>query len=133
MKVTYSDKTLMGMTKADLVRQIKDARHNQAAAEERLAQQAENVKDWRPVRWIPCSERLPEMFKNRLGIECSETVFALTTGRKIMAAYLRRVPGDKAIWIAPFNFWEAWDEKITHWMEFPPLPELPEEGTPEND
>lgn len=80
------------------------------------------------TRWIPCSERLPEMFKNRLGIEYSETVFALTTGRKIMAAYLRRVPGDKAIWIAPFNFWEAWDEKITHWMEFPPLPELPEEG-----
>lgn len=79
------------------------------------------------MRWIPCSERMPKMFKHRLGIEYSETVFALTTGRKIMAAYLRRVPGDKAIWIAPFNFWEAWDEKITHWVEFPPLPEPPEE------
>lgn len=75
------------------------------------------------TRWIPCSERLPEMFKNCLGIEYSETVFALTTGRKIMAAYLRRVPGDKAIWIAPFNFWDAWGEEITHWVEFPPLPE----------
>ena len=85
--------------------------------------------DVEPVRrWIPCSERLPEMFKSRLGIEYSETVFALTTGRKIMAAYLRRVPGDKAIWIAPFDFWEAYDEEITHWVEFPPLPELPDKG-----
>lgn len=51
MKRMYSDKTLMGMTKADLVQQVKDARHNQVAAEERLAQQAENVKDWVPVRY----------------------------------------------------------------------------------
>ncbi len=78
--------------------------------------------------WIPCSERMPELIKNNLGIEYSETVFALTSGRKIMAAFLRRVPGDKAIWIAPFNFWEAWDEKITHWTEFPPLPEPSVDG-----
>lgn len=75
------------------------------------------------ARWIPVSERLPELIKNDLGVEYSETVFVLTSGRKIMAAFLRRVPGDKAIWIAPWNFWEAWDEKITHWVEFPPLPE----------
>lgn len=79
-------------------------------------------------RWIPCSEKMPKMSKSSIGIEYSETVFALTSGRKIMAAFLRRVPGDEAIWIAPFNFWEAWDEKITHWAEFPPLPEPPEEG-----
>lgn len=84
------------------------------------------------TRWIPCSERLPKLIKNDLGVEYSETVFVLTSGRKIMAAFLRRVPGDKAIWIAPWNFWEAWDEKITHWVEFPPLPEPPEEGENEN-
>lgn len=85
------------------------------------------------TRWIPCSERLPEMVKNRLGVEYSETVFALTNGRKIMAAFLRRVPGDKAIWIAPFNFWGAWNEEITHWAEFQPLSEPPEEEQNETD
>lgn len=81
------------------------------------------------MRWIPVSEseRLPKLIKNDLGVEYSETVFVLTSGRKIMAAFLRRVPGDKAIWIAPWDFWEAWDEKITHWVEFLPLPEPPEE------
>lgn len=93
------------------------------------------MKQWfdaHKQRWIPCSERLPKLIKNDLGVEYSETVFVLTSGRKIMAAFLRRVPGDKAIWIAPLNFWEAWDEKITHWMEFPPLPEPPEEGGDRN-
>ena len=80
------------------------------------------------TRWIPCSERLPKLIKNDLGVEYSETVFVLTSGRKIMAAFLRRVPGDKAIWIAPFNFWEAWDEEITHWAEVQTIPELPDKG-----
>lgn len=82
------------------------------------------------TRWIPCSERLPKMIKNRFGVEYSETVFALTSGGRIMAASLRRAPGDKAIWIAPFNFRGEWDERITHWAESQPLPEPPEE---END
>jgi hypothetical protein len=84
------------------------------------------------TRWIPCSERLPKLIKNDLGVEYSETVFVLTSGRKIMVAFLRRVPGDKAIWIAPWNFWEAWDEKITHWVEFLPLPGPTEKGEDEN-
>lgn len=98
------------------------------AAYENTGMEPEQVEALKRQRWIPCSERMPELVKNNIGIEYSETVFALTNGRKIMAAFLRRVPGDKAIWIAPFNFWEAWDGKITHWAEFPPLPEPPEEG-----
>ena len=45
----YSDSTLMRMTKADLIEQLRCAEHNEATAEEQLAQQAENVKDWVPV------------------------------------------------------------------------------------
>lgn len=84
------------------------------------------------TRWVPVSEKLPKMFKNRLGFEFSETVFALTSDKKIMAAYLRRLPGEEAIWIAPFSFWDAWGEEITHWVEFPPLPEPTEKGGNEN-
>lgn len=45
----YSDSTLMRMTKAELIEQLRCAEHNQEVAEEQLAQQAENVKDWVPV------------------------------------------------------------------------------------
>lgn len=44
-----SDSTLMHMTKAELIEQLRCAEHNQSVAEERLAQQAENMKDWVPV------------------------------------------------------------------------------------
>lgn len=45
----YSDSTLMRMTKAELIEQLRCAEHNQETAEEQLAQQAKNVKDWVPV------------------------------------------------------------------------------------
>ena len=50
----YSDSTLLSMTKAELVDQLRCAEHNREVAEEALAQQAENIKDWEPVvhgRW----------------------------------------------------------------------------------
>lgn len=50
MSRRYSDSTLMGMTKVDLIEQLRIAEHNQKAAEDRLAQQAENLKSWEPVR-----------------------------------------------------------------------------------
>ena len=46
----YSDRTLMRMTKADLIEQLRVAEYNRDVAEEFLSQQAENVKDWKPVR-----------------------------------------------------------------------------------
>ena len=46
----HSDATLMGMTKAQLVEYVRMAEHNQEVAEAALAQQAENLKDWQPVK-----------------------------------------------------------------------------------
>lgn len=45
----YNDSTLMKMTKAELIEQLRCAEHNREVAEEALAQQAENLKDWEPV------------------------------------------------------------------------------------
>lgn len=45
----HSTATLMGMTKAELVEYVRMCEHNQEAAEQALAQQAQNVKDWQPV------------------------------------------------------------------------------------
>lgn len=42
--------TLMGLTKKELVEYVRIAEYNQDVAEEALKQQAENVKDWIPVR-----------------------------------------------------------------------------------
>lgn len=41
---TYSDATLMGMSKQELLRHLRCAEHNRDAMEERLNQQAENVR-----------------------------------------------------------------------------------------
>lgn len=52
-----SDATLNGMTKKQLIEYVRMCEHNYDIAEETLRQQAENVKDWRPVkhgRWTEC-------------------------------------------------------------------------------
>lgn len=49
-----SDGTLMGLTKRQLIEQVRIAEHNWFSCEETLNQQYENVKDWEPVvhgRW----------------------------------------------------------------------------------
>lgn len=51
----YSDSTLMRMTKTELIEQLRVAEYNRDVAEELLSRQAENMKDWAPVRhghWI---------------------------------------------------------------------------------
>lgn len=51
----YSESTLMGMTKKELVQEVLIAYHNQNAAEATVRQQAVNMMDWEPVRhgrWI---------------------------------------------------------------------------------
>lgn len=51
----HLDSTLMRLTKKELIEYVRMAEHNQEVAEEKLAQQAENMKDWAPVargKWI---------------------------------------------------------------------------------
>ncbi len=50
-----SDATLNNMTKKELIEYVRMCEHNYDVAEETLRQQAENVKDWRPVKlakWV---------------------------------------------------------------------------------
>lgn len=46
----YADSTLMRLDKKTLLEHLRTAEHNREVAEQTLAQQAENLKDWRPVR-----------------------------------------------------------------------------------
>ena len=50
MAKRYSDATLMAMTKAELIEQLRCAEHNEDAANERLNQQAKNFRSMEPVR-----------------------------------------------------------------------------------
>lgn len=79
----------------------------------------EDVSPVRNGRWIPVTERMPDLIPCIAGTVYSETVLILTSCKKVMTAVWNGVD-----WIAPFDFWEAWDDEVTHWI---PLPELPKE------
>lgn len=79
----------------------------------------DDMREQEEQKWIPVSERKPDLIPCNAGTAYSEAVMILTSGRKVMDAIW-----DGIDWIAPFDFWEAWGEKVTHWM---PLPELPKE------
>ena len=67
--------------------------------------------------WISVKDRLPDLIPCNAGTAYSEAVIIWTSGRKAMIAVW-----DGIDWIAPFDYWEAWGEEITHWM---PLPHPP--------
>ena len=67
--------------------------------------------------WISVDERLPDLIPCNAGTAYSEAVIAWTSGRKAMIAVW-----DGIDWIAPFDYWEAWGEEITHWMLLPQPP-----------
>lgn len=76
--------------------------------------------DVEPVRrWIPVSERLPDLIPCSAGTAYSEAVNVWTTGRKVMVGVW-----DGTDWIVPFDFWEAWGEEVTHWMSLPEPPKM---------
>lgn len=68
-------------------------------------------------RWIPVAERLPGTIPCNAGTAYSEAVIVWTSGRKAMIAVW-----DGIDFLCAADYWEAWGEKITHWM---PLPEPP--------
>ena len=67
--------------------------------------------------WISVNDRLPDLIPCNAGTAYSEAVIAWTSGRKAMIAVW-----DGIDWIAPFDYWEAWGEEITHWMPMPQPP-----------
>ena len=78
----YSDSTLMRMTKADLIEQLRVAEHNQDVLEDAIAQIDKNIKYWAPVRhghWIKrgcvCGENEYECS------ECHETEWRTSDSR----------------------------------------------------
>lgn len=82
--------------------------------------------DVEPVRrWIPCSERLPDLIPCKAGTAYSEKVIVWTTGRKAMVCVW-----DGKDWFVPYGFWEVWGKDVTHWI---PLPKSPEEGDAGNE
>lgn len=71
-------------------------------------------------KWISVKDRLPELIPCNAGTAYSEAVIVWTTGRKAMVAVW-----DGIDFLCAADYWEAWGERITHWM---PLPEPPKEG-----
>ena len=67
--------------------------------------------------WISVKDMLPDLISCNVGTAYSEAVIAWTSGRKAMIAVW-----DGIDWIAPFDYWEAWGEEITHWMPIPDPP-----------
>ena len=93
------------MTEKDLI--IQDLRRENAELRARVP------------KWISVKDRLPDLVPCNAGTAYSEAVITWTSGRKAMIAVWDRID-----WVAPFDYWEAWGEEITHWM---PLP-LPPKG-----
>lgn len=82
----------------------------------------EEIDKLEPVqKWIPVTERLPDLIPCGAGTAYSEAVNVLTTGRKVLTAIW-----DGTDFIADAEFWEAENEEITHWTPvLLPLPESP--------
>lgn len=54
-----ADSTLMSMTKKEIIEFLRAAEHNAKVSQETLEQQAENLKDWKPVvhgHWYTSSD-----------------------------------------------------------------------------
>lgn len=80
MKV-YSESTLMGWSKKELVDYIKICYENQEAVEKTLEQHIKNVKDWEPPRkWTAIEDGLPEEKINPNTLDFEYVLCATTFG-----------------------------------------------------
>lgn len=85
-----------------------------------LAEAAELAQLKAERRWIPVTERLPDLIPCSAGTGYSEAVIVWTSGKKALIAIW-----DGIDFLFAASYWDAEGEDITHWM---PLPESPEEG-----
>ena len=69
-------------------------------------------------RWIPCSDKLPEIFEHVM------IVYLDFAGKKNITIAYRDDEENACDWCSDWDG-EVIDAKVTHWM---PLPELPESG-----
>lgn len=97
-------------------KELKQALERKCAAMEAVIDHLREATKMIP-KWRPASEP-PETIPCIAGTEYSEAVNVLTSGRKVLTAIYN---GHE--FIADVDFWEAWDEEITHWAPVPmPLP-----------
>ncbi|MGM9601085.1 MAG: DUF551 domain-containing protein [Faecousia sp.] len=83
------------------------------------------IREQEQRKWIPVTERMPDLIPRKVGTAYSEAVNILTSERKVMKAIW-----DGIDWTVLFDFGEAWGEEITHWTPvLLPLPEPPKEDT----
>lgn len=68
-------------------------------------------------RWIPVTERLPDLIPCNAGTAYSEAVIVWTEGKKAMVAVW-----NGKYFLCAEEYWDAWGEKITHWMPMPTPP-----------
>ena len=109
----------------ELETELREEMHRHDRLQDFEVAEAEELRKARERnRWIPVTERLPEVLPCGAGTAYSEAVNVLTSGRKVLTAIW-----DGTDFIADAEFWEAEDEEITHWTSVPlPLPEPPGEG-----
>ena len=112
----------------DVVKYKLDGKFAHAVTEavELLVTQGEKIAELEEkTRWVPVTERLPDLIPCDAGTAYSEAVSVLTSGRKVFTAIW-----DQYGMIADAEFWEAAEEEITHWAPTPlPLPKIPKEET----
>ena len=83
------------------------------------------IREQEERRWIPVTEKLPDLIPCNAGTAYSEAVNVLTSGRKVLTAIW-----DGTDFIADADFWDAEGEEITHWTPvLLPMPEPPKEDT----
>ena len=108
----FTDTKAGGMMLAD--KKVVEASDMAIAA---LREQAER-------RWIPVTERLPDLIPCCAGSLYSEAVNVLTSGRKVLTAIW-----DGTEFMADADFWDAEGEEITHWTPvLLPLPDPQKEA-----
>ena len=123
----YADSTLNNMKKSELIEYVRMLEYNYNVAVSFNEQQAKNVEKMLEQKWIPVSERLPDVAvvkKNRFENH-TESVRVLCackqkSGKRMVKEGFCKVYADGTIyWSIPGSV-----DSVTHWM---PLPEPPKE------